>query len=189
MCGQTVTFPAIPPGGRAGPSLRVRGLEAKPERTWPWKMPAALVFLRDFRHWKVVAQCAVPFLILGGLLAGAAYVKEKLGGPSAGNATPAVQAVQADPEAWQKMTDLNKADQAVRDRMKELAAAHAYLALTEQAGRKTQTCDPLQRKGAENEAQRAQKTVEAARQRFDAALARYQKLGGTVDYHSQLRDY
>jgi hypothetical protein len=29
------------------------------------KLPAALAFLRDFQHWNVVAQCAVPFLIIG----------------------------------------------------------------------------------------------------------------------------
>jgi hypothetical protein len=152
-------------------------------------MPAALVFLRDFRHWKVVAQCAVPFLILGALLAGAAYVKNKLGAPSAVSPVSVAPAVQADPQAWQKMTDLNKADQAVRDRMKDLAAAHAYLSLMEQNNRKSQTCESSQRKGAEEAMQRAQNTVSAARQQFDAAMASYQKLGGAVDYRSQLQDY
>ena len=71
ICSQTVTFPALPPG-RSGPTLHVKSLERKPERKWSWKLPAALTFLLKFQHWNVVAQCAVPFLIIGVLLAGAA---------------------------------------------------------------------------------------------------------------------
>src|ERR1700678_1797356 len=70
ICGHTVTFPALPPA-RSGQTLRVKSLERKPERKWSWKLPPALVFLLNFQHWNVVAQCAVPFVIIGALLAGA----------------------------------------------------------------------------------------------------------------------
>jgi hypothetical protein len=185
MCGQTVTFPAIPPN-RASSSLKIRSQETKPARTWPWKVPAALGFLRNFQHWNVVAQCAVPFLIIGVLLAGAIFIKNKLGDTSA---PVTVAPVQADPEAWQRMTDLTKADEAVRNQMKVVDAAHASVALAEQRRQLAENQAPFVKKNAEEEAQAAQKAFNYARARFDKLFSQYQQLGGTVDYRSQLKNY
>jgi uncharacterized membrane protein len=166
--------------------LRVKSVEEKPERTSSWKAPAALAFLRDFQHWNVVAQCAVPFLIIGVLVGAATFVKKKLGDASAPVSTPTVQ---ADPDAWQKMTDLTKADIAVRDRMKELAAAHAYAAMVQQTHRQMAHDDTLQSRSAEEQMQRAQNALIEARKRFESAVSDYQRLGGTVDYRSQAQKY
>jgi uncharacterized membrane protein len=184
MCGQTVTFPAVPPG-RPAPSLRVKSLEAKSARSW--KVPKALAFLRDFQHWNVVAQCAVPFLIIAALLGGAIFVKNKLGEPSStGEALPAVQ---ADPQAWQRMADLTKAEQAVQAAGRVLDQANATLQYEEQARRHLNNADSLQRKDADEKVQRAQNAVNAARRQFDAAENKYRQLGGTKDYRSLLRKY
>jgi hypothetical protein len=185
MCGQVVTFPAIPPG-RAAASLHVKHSETRTARKWAQKVPAALAFLLGFQHWSVVAQCAVPFLVVGMLLAGAAFVKNKLGEPSAPVATPTVE---ADPQAWQKMTDLAKADQAVRDRMSEVAAAQATLATAKRVRESVAHMDPMQQRGADQQVRRAEATLSAVRKQFDAALTCYQRLGGTVDYRSQIPNY
>jgi NCAIR mutase (PurE)-related protein len=94
--------------------------------------------------------------------------------------------VQADPEAWQKSTELNKAERAVKDRMTELLAARAKADMAERLRQQVQNLEPFQRKSTEEKAQVAQKELEAAQQRFDRATQLYRELGGTVDYHSQL---
>jgi hypothetical protein len=186
MCGQTVTFPAIPPS-RTGSTLRVRGAKAKPaSRKWFENTPKALGFLRDFQHWNVVAQCAVPFLLIGALLAGAIFVKNKLGESSA---PVPIAPVQADPEAWQHMTDLTKADEAVRKEMKAIDAAHVSVTLAEQRRREAENQAPFVKKNAEAELQAAHKMLDVARSRFDKAVNKYYELGGTVDYRSQLKNY
>jgi len=187
MCGHTVTFPAVPPK-QSGPALKLKGMRPKAAKNWSLKLPGFLGSLRDFQHWNTVAQCAVPFLILAVLLGGAAFVKNKLAEPSAEVATPAVQ---ADPEAWQKMTELRKADQAVKDSMKGLATAHANADLAEQRRRQAlaRKLEPTDLRTVEDQAQLAQKQLVAARQRFDTANAKYQQLGGTVDYRSQCPKY
>ncbi len=185
MCGKTVTFPALPPG-RLGKSLRTKSLEPKetPKSARNW--PATLAPLLDFPHWNLLAQCAVPFLLIGVLLAGAIFVKKKLGDTAAPAAAPTVQ---ADPEAWQKMADLTKADQTVRTRMSELDAACASLKLADQVRQSMSRLDPSQRRSADQQWQFAQRAREAAQKRFDDAMTAYQRLGGTVDYRSQLRNH
>jgi hypothetical protein len=183
MCQQTVTFPAIPPG-RPNAPLRVKSLEKKPERKWTLKLPAPLAFLLDFQHWNVVAQCAVPFLIIGVLLGGAIFVKKKLGDAPTADAMPAMQ---ADPEAWQRSIDLAKAEMVVKDRMKDVTVAQAYATAAEQARRRVEHEEAAEKKRAEEQAQQAQKNLTAARVRFDAALSNYRHLGGTIDYRSQIK--
>jgi uncharacterized protein (DUF342 family) len=129
----------------------------------------------------------VPFVIIAVLLAGAVYVKKKLGEPS--TATDAAPVMQADPEAWQRMADLTKATQAMQAAAKNLDQANASLAYQEQALRRLDNGDALQRKAADERVQRAQITATAARQQFDAAEAKYRQLGGTTDYRSQLQRY
>jgi hypothetical protein len=185
MCGKTVTFPAIPPK-RTGPILRARGVPTEPAPKWSLKLPAGLGFPRDFQHWNVVAQCAVPFLLIAALLAGAVFVKNKLAAPAD---EPAAPAVQADPGAWQKMADLNKADQAVKDSMKVLAAAHAQADQSARLLAQARKLEPEQQPSAQAQAQRAQQQLLAARQQFDKANTLYHQLGGAVDYRSQCPNY
>jgi hypothetical protein len=185
ICGQTITFPAILPG-RAGSSLRAKSLEPKPARKWSGKAPPVLAFLLNFQHWKMVALCTVPFLIIGVLLAGANFVKNKL----ADTSTPvAVPTVQTDPQAWQKMADLTKADQVVKARIRDFNTACASLKLAEQEQKSVGRLDPSQRRGADQQMQLAQRVVAVAQQRFDDAFSNYQQLGGTVDYRAQLRNH
>jgi hypothetical protein len=191
-CGKTVAFPAIPPGrGRGAPTSRVKALDsrraaAKPARTWLRNAPGALGFLRDFEHWNVVWQCAVPFLIVGLLLAGAAFVKNKLGDATAPATIPAVQ---ADPAAWQRMTDLTKADETVRALIREYEAAHAMVVSADQAHQQTAKRDPSQSKSMEQQVLVAQSTLSAAHKRLDDALEKYRELGGTVNYRNQIPNY
>jgi len=191
-CGKTVAFPAIPPGrGRGAPTTRVKALdarraEAKPAPSWLRNAPKALGFLRDFEHWDVVGQCAVPFLIIGVLLAGAAFVKKKF---SDAPAPVAVPAVQADPEAWQKMADLTKADQAVRVLIKEVKADHAMVVAAERARQQVEQGNASLKKSVEEQVHQAQNNLSDARKRLDVALEKYGALGGTVDYRSQIPNY
>jgi hypothetical protein len=183
MCGQTVTFPALP-SGRKGTTLKVSSLHRQNERKW--KLPPALAFLLRFEHWGVVWQCAVPFVIITALLVGAFYVKKKFGDAPETVAAPVVQ---ADPDAWQKATDLTKADQAVRDRMRELEAAHAKADMAERLRQQMAHLDAFQRKSTEEQAAAAQKEVAAARLRFDHAAELYRSLGGNIDYRSQIKNF
>ncbi|HEY3864093.1 MAG TPA: hypothetical protein VGO59_19665 [Verrucomicrobiae bacterium] len=186
ICGQTVTFPAIPPGG-AGPGLRAQGSKRKSATAWKVKAPKALSFLGNFQHWNVVGQCAVPFLIIAVLLGGAIVVKNKLGQPSSDNV--AAPAVQADPDAWKKMTDMTKAAQAVEAAGRVLQQAKAGLAYEQAANSHVNNSDPLQKKGAEDRLARAQNMVGAAAKQFNNLLIKYQELGGTIDYRSQFKAF
>jgi hypothetical protein len=188
MCGQTVTFPAIPPA-RSGPSYQLKNAQAKakPARNWAAKVPGALGVLRDFQHWDVVGQCVVPFLIIAVLLGGAIFVKNKLGAPA--SAADAAPAVQADPEALQRMTNLIKAEQAVQAAMRVLDQANALLDYEQKARQHSEAADPLLRKTAEERLHRVENTVKEARKQFDAAESKYRQLGGTKDYRSQLHRY
>jgi hypothetical protein len=151
-----------------------------------WHLPAALMALFNFKHWGMVWQCAIPFVLVVGLLIGAYYAKKKFSDEPAPVAAPVVQ---ADPDAWKKMTELSKADQAVQDRMRELDAAHANADMAERLKRQAEHMDSSQRKAADQQAEAAQRALVAARQRFDLANQLYQQLGGTVDYRSQLKQY
>jgi hypothetical protein len=183
MCGQTITFPALPPGGGQGTTLRVRSLEHKEARKW--RLPPAIVLLLNFKHWSTVAQCAVPFAVVGALLAGAIIVKNKFADAPATVAAPVVQ---ADPDAWQKMTDLSKAEIAVKERLKELQAAQAKAEMAERLRQQVQHLDSSQRKNAEQQAEAAQRELIGAKQRFGLANDAYVRLGGTIDYRSQIRN-
>ena len=111
ICGKSVTFPAIPPGVK-GPSLHINRPEAARASKWSFSISLACIrlllpSLRRFKHWNMALVCLVPFIIVGALLAGAAVVRKQFGNAPA---TPVAPLVQADPNAWQKMTDLARAD-------------------------------------------------------------------------------
>ena len=190
-CGHTITFPAIPPGhGAAAPAT------APAPGQKPGQKPAAKAGpagsgntkgtgdnLRDFQHWNVVVQCAVPFLIVAALLVGAVFVKKNFGSP----ATPVPElVVQPEPGAWNRMTALTKADEAVKAEIQEVTVARALLASAQRTQLRLQSGDPMQRKGAADQVDAKQRLLAAAQMRFQAAFANYQRLGGKVDYRSQL---
>ncbi len=187
ICGNTITFPAIPPRSGGG-GLHINRPDEKPARKWAWNPQAIYLFLRDFKYWRTVAQCVVPFLIVGGLLAGAAYVKNKFSEPPA---TPSEPVVQADPDAWRKMTDLTRAEQAVRQQIRFIAQARAAMKQAEASRESTRrsypgNSNPLAVRTADETAQRAENNYNRVRQHFEELLVEYEKLGGTHDFHREL---
>jgi hypothetical protein len=186
ICGNTITFPAIPPQS-GGAGVRINRPEDKPARKWAWNLQAIFLFLRDFQHWKTVVQCVVPFLIVGALLAGAAYVKNKFADQPAAPPEPIVQ---ANPDAWQKMTELTRAEQAVKDQITVLVRARASVKQAEEIRAATHrqypgNSNPLMLRTADETAQKAQNNYNKARQHFENLLEQYRKLGGTHDYRGE----
>jgi hypothetical protein len=185
ICGHDFVFPAIPPGlgTPAGRRLALARKEAeRPALKWSWDFKGMLLYVRDFQHWNVVAQCLVPFLIVGALLAGAVIVKKNLGSPTA--PVPDL-VVQAEPGALKKITELTKAEDAVKAKIQEVQAARSLLALAQRAQMRLKTSDPLQRKSAEKQVAEKQFALTSAEKGFQDAYAEYQKLGGTINYRSQ----
>ncbi len=194
-CGKTVTFPAVPPGGKRQP-LRLKRAVVQRSSKWSFNFGAILTALREFEHWNVALTAVVPFLIIVGLLVGAHLVRVNFGeGPSA----PAPTRVVAAPGAWQKSVALARADQAVREVLAAVQQDHAAVAMA-QARNATlhatygkQSLDPLaaesvnrQYAAADQAVASAQAALSAARQAFQRALTNYQGLGGTIDYSQQL---
>jgi hypothetical protein len=197
ICGNTITFPAVPPR-QGGPSLHIKSAKEKSPRKWSWQPTGPLRILWQFQHWNIVAQCAVPFLIIAALLAGAAYVRNKF---TEEPPKPTEPIVQADPQAWEKMTDLAKTEQAVQNQIRVITKVGTDIAsLTRQRAELQRSyqgvADPeVRRTGdeqirrAEEELQRLRRLLNADRQRFDLLYSKYQSLGGNVDYRSQLPNY
>jgi hypothetical protein len=195
ICGNTITFPAIPPttGGKA-----IAIEQPRPVHKWAWGAKAIFIYLRDYPQWRIVAQISVPFLIIGALLAGAAFVKNKFSDEPAPVAAPVIQ---AQPGGWDKMTEIARSDQKVRQCVHSIAQAHASLLVLEgmhQAAEQevARARGSQEREIAENhvhdadrEVTQAQKVLGVLRERFEAELANYQKLGGTVDYRNQVQGY
>lgn len=184
ICGNTITFPALPPS-RSTQGLHIRRPVEKPAGKISWPTPAFLLVLRDFPHWKIVAQCAVPFVIIGALLYGASFVGKKT---SDQPAAPFAPVVQAEPDAWQKMTDLTRADSAVQARLSELIFAQRALRMAQRVRDEYEhkSTPEVQRNAAEKNLAEAQQTFNVAQQRFDAAFEKYQTMGGSVDYRSRV---
>jgi hypothetical protein len=123
----------------------------------------------------------VPFIIVGALLAGAAIIRKQFGNAPA---APVAPLLQADPNAWQKMTDLARADQLVREKLDAARRAGAALAAAER--NRANLHVTFQRSAADQAVANAQKALDSARQCFESALRNYQQLGGTTDYRRQL---
>jgi CHASE1-domain containing sensor protein len=73
--------------------------------------------------------------------------------------------------------------------MDDIAAAHAYVAAAEQARRQAEHKEAPEKQRVQDQVELAQKNLVAARQRFDAAMSNYRRLGGTIDYPSKLKSY
>jgi hypothetical protein len=188
ICGNTITFPAIPPKTNAQGARAERPRQGA-GRKWAWNPRSIFLFLRDFPHWKTAAQIVVPFLIVGGLLAGAGYVKKTFTDPPPD--APAETPVQTDPEAWRKMTDLTRADQAVQEQLKITLALRAVLKERETIRAATRrqypgNSNPSAVSSADAAADKARNNYMTANQRFESLDREYQRLGGTVDYRRRL---
>jgi hypothetical protein len=195
ICGKTITFPAVPPSSK-GSSLRVGRPAAARTARWPFDFQGILVSLRRFKHWNTVLVCLVPFVIVGALLAGAAMVKKQSDNAPA---APVAAPIQADPNAWQKMTDLARAEQSVQEQLGAVRRASAAVATAEQnratlhafyhgrtLDRATYDTVSRQYKADDDALMNAQRALDYARRYFESAMLAYQKLGGTTDYRSQL---
>jgi hypothetical protein len=195
ICGKTVTFPAVPPGGPVK-GLRLNRPEEVRTAKWSLNPNDILACLRQFKHWNIVLICVVPFAIVVALLVGAGELRKHFGeGPAVSGTTD----VHADANAWQKMTDLSRADQAVQQQVgvvvqaKTAAAAAQRSADNLHAYYHGKTLDPVTYQGYENQRKacdqgvaNAQKVLASAQQSFDRAMQNYQSLGGTIDYRQQL---
>jgi len=195
ICGKTVTFPAVPPGGKRQ-TLRTK--IAAPTRTAKWSLDPKdiLACLNQFKHWNTVLVCLVPFVIVGALLIGAAELRNHVG---SGPVMPVAPPVHAEANAWQKMTDLARAEQLVQDKLNAVLQARAAATAAERtrdtrhAYYSGKTLDPasyngvmLQLHADEQAANNADSYLAAVRQSFETAMQNYQRLGGTVDYRRQL---
>jgi hypothetical protein len=194
-CGKNVTFPAIPPGGKRQP-LHIKRPRAAEAARRSFNFNAILAALRQFEHWNMVLICLVPFLIVTGLLVGATVVRNKAG---EGPAAPVAPSVQVDPNAWQKVTDLTRADLVVQEKINAVAAARNAVARAEResanlhAYYQGKALDPatcsamsLQYAAKDQAVANAKAVLSTARNCFDTAFQNYQKLGGTADYRQQL---
>jgi hypothetical protein len=192
ICGNTITFPAIPPT-RGGKTVAVE--IKKPARQWLWNAKAIFLYLRDYPHWRTVAQIAVPFVIIGALLAGAAFVKNKFADDSAPAAAPVVQ---AESGGWDKMTGLARADQKMQQDVQAVNQARSTLAAYQRAleaeqkrynearGYDEQQAVKGYVQSADSSVKQAENRLAYFRQHFDADLQNYRKLGGTIDYASRV---
>jgi hypothetical protein len=186
ICGNVVTFPAIPPKTTAK-GLRLDRPAEQPARKWSWKPRGVFLYLRDFPHWKIIGGVLAPFLIIGGLLWGAKYVKQTFTDPPA--AAPVEAVAPVDPDSWQKSADADRAGAKVADQVRvTLAARSAMKQATKvrDAARHQYGASSSFTASAEEALQRAQNIYSINYNKFRELNAEYQKLGGTVDYQAQL---
>jgi DNA-directed RNA polymerase subunit RPC12/RpoP len=192
ICGGTIAFPAVPP---TGGSKTVENEARKAVQQPPWNLMSVYISLKNFSHWSTVWQVAVPFLIIGTLLAGALFVKSRFA-----DEPPAVGApvIQAEHGGWDKLTELAHTDQRMQQYIQAIIQAHKTLATAQrnlEAAEKlyNQTQNPDEKQAVSGEVQSARHVLTQAennlaflRRRFDTESENYRKLGGTVDYRSRL---
>jgi len=140
-------------------------------------------------------QILVPFLIIGALLAGAAFVKNKFADEPAAAPAPVVQ---TDSGGWDKMTELARTDQKMQQYVQSLTQAHQVLAASQREldlehqrysrarGYDEQQAVMASVQSAERSVTKAQNTLTYLRQHFDTDLEKYRRLGGTIDYRSRV---
>jgi hypothetical protein len=192
ICGNTITFPAIPPS-RGGKSVGVE--QRKPARNWAWNAKAIWFYLRDFPHWNTVVQISVPFLIIGALLAGAAFFKNKFADEPAAATAPVVQ---GQPGGWDKMTELARADQKMQHYVQWISQARMAVSAAQRQvdveqkrlslshGSDEQQVAQANVQIAEHSLTQAQNNLTSLRQHFETDLNYYRNLGGTIDYRSRV---
>jgi hypothetical protein len=191
ICGNTITFPAIPP--KSGGKTIVSDEPKKPARNWAWDAKAIFLYLRDFPHWKIVLQIAVPFLIIAALLAGAAFVKNKF----SDEPVAAAPVVEGQPGGWDKMTELARADQKMQQYVQKINQTRMNMAaaqrmvdleqkrLSQARGSDEQQVAQANLQVAERSLAQAEKSLVYLRQHFNTDFEDYRRLGGTIDYISR----
>jgi hypothetical protein len=186
ICGNTVTFPAIPPKTTAK-GLRLDRPAEKVAPKWGWKPRRIFLFLRDFPHWKIIGGALVPFLVIGGLLVGAKYVKSNF--TDQPTAAPVEAIAPVDPDSWQRSADADRIGAKVAEQVSRTLAARAAMkqaAAVRDATRIRSGGASSYTASAEEAFQRAQNIYNLNYNKFRELNAEYQKLGGKVDYQAQL---
>jgi hypothetical protein len=168
--------------------LRLVGARTGQAPKFQFSFQAIFLLLRDFKHWKIVGICLIPFVLVAGALV-AASAFDRHSEPPAPSQTPAL--VDVDPHALNKLTDLTRADQLVRDRLAALKRAAAVCQKAEQNlgaihSQSRGAVGPGVSQAADQAVNRARQAAGNARKEFEAAFAQYQKLGGAIDYRQQL---
>jgi hypothetical protein len=180
-CRQPIVFPGVATR-RLPSSLRLAGAVAKPPAGFQFSLAGMVRFLREFKHWKIVGVCLIPFVLVAGALVAASLAGRHEPAPA-----PAAAGVAVDPDALGRLTNLTRADQLVQERLAAVNRATAAC----QTAEKNEAALRSQRRGAAGPAadqavKRAHQALANARKDFDTAFAQYQKLGGTIDYQRQL---
>ena len=168
MCQHPIVFPAVAPG-KLTSSLRLQRDIPRPKEKFQFSFAAVAKAILGFQHWKIVGMCLIPFAILAGALVASSKIQKTDASPA-----PTPTQVTVDPEAMTRLTDLASAEQAVKA---ELAALYS----------KASTAKLLRQNRASTAAiQKTDQECTAARKAFDAAFAKYQQLGGTINYATQV---
>ena len=184
-CRQLIVFPGIAAPKRTS-SLHLVGAVPKPPAKFHFSFAALVVFLRRFKHWKIVGLCLVPFVLVAGALVAASFSGRQAVAP-----VTSPPAVVVNPGALDKLTDLTRADQLVQQRLAAVNRAFTNSQTAEQNVTALRSphhgaASPAALSAADQAAKRAQLALANARKAFDTAYAQYQKLGGAIDYRRQL---
>jgi hypothetical protein len=196
-CNGNVVFPAIPPGGHQ--PLRLERDRPKVKERFhfdPAKILGSLVsFFRTFEHWQIVLMCTLPFALIVVGLAAATFVRNR--DVDTRPNEPVLSASQVAEN--QRIAELNKAEAIVQDRVRSVwtaktaadtarrnsAALHnTYDGKSLSQGMRSAV--DAKYKLADEEIATADANLIAWRNTFDREFEKYQKLGGKMDYRSQL---
>jgi hypothetical protein len=143
--------------------------------------------LREYEHWHIIGQCLVPFVILGGVLAAAKYVHFK---PAEQPAAPA-QPAPVDPATWQRMTELEKIEPVVQQRLRTYNAAYmshliAEKNRTDQIAQWGSHLNPATHRELDQRCEIANREMGDALAAFYQSMNKYRELGGKIDYQAQM---
>jgi hypothetical protein len=196
-CAGDVVFPAIPPGGHQ--PLRLERDRPKVKKSFRFDaaniLGLAVSFLRNFKHWQIVAMCMLPFALIVIGLAAASFLQKT--DVDTKPKEPVLSASQIAEN--QRIAQLNNAEAIVQDRVRSVriaknavdagrrksAALHnTYDGKTLSAAMRNAV--DAQYKVVDEEIAAAEANLNAWRNAFDIEFAKYEKLGGKVDYRSQL---
>ena len=184
-CQHTIALPALPSGKRTSSLRLVRSAAPSPSK-FQFNFASIVLFLREFKHWKIVGLCVLPFVLVTGALVAASRTSHPDPVP-----VPAPAPLAAAPQSLDKLTELTRADQLVRDRLDAVLRTFTASQTAEknQAALRKQhrgSTEPENSQAVDQVVQRAHQDCVNARKSFDTAFAQYQKLGGTIDYRRQL---
>jgi hypothetical protein len=190
MCQQNTVFPALSPGDLQG-SLRVsRTAQQGAKQNRSFKPGRMLAALRGFEHWNVVGQCLIPFVILAGALFVAAQLRS-----NPVEKTASTPAAAVDPATWEKMTQLAKAEEVVKQQLQMVNVVYAQDAQARQylsslhyshgAGLNPATAQATFKR-AEDTCVLTGNALSKARNSFELAMEKYESLGGRVNYRLQV---